>query len=177
MMYPTHMLTSFTGVVALSQVTDLPIGLAMTAGVLLGSVLPDIDQPSSLIGKRTSIKISKKKNGKEKVTRIGLSTLVNKLFGHRGFTHSIAATALLSLLLYIWLNPFVIGLVLGYAFHIVGDMLSKQGVPLLSPLTKTRFKIHLYTTNKFSEKVIFAISLVALIYMGDNSIIHWFSWK
>jgi len=173
--YQTHLLTSFAGAVGLSHLTEIPIGLAFTAGLIVGTLLPDIDEPNSFISRRTSITITKRKSGKRK--RVGLSTLIHMLFGHRGFTHSIAATGILSLLLYVWMHPFVIGLVIGYGFHIVGDFFSKRGVPLLHPLSKKRFKIHLYTTGRWSESVIFAVILIGLLYMGDKTTMQWFMWK
>ena len=175
MRYQTHLLTSFAGAVGLSHLTELPIGLAFTTGLLLGTLLPDIDEPNSLISRRTSITLRKRKNGSSR--RVGLGTLVHKLCGHRGFTHSIAATGILALLLYVWMHPFSIGLVIGYAFHIVGDFFSKRGVPLLHPLTNKRFKIHLYTTGRWSESMMFALILIGLLYMGNKETVEWFVWK
>ncbi len=71
----------------------------------LGSILPDIDHGSSFIGRRIPF--------------------VNKFVKHRGVTHSLIATVIA-----FYINPW---LGLGYASHIILDMLTKQGVRLLFP--------------------------------------------
>lgn len=186
MRYYTHMISSFTGAYALSQTVDMPIGLVFTCGLLLGSVLPDIDEPSSFIGRKTSIRVKKskkelkrdKKKGKEgEHKRIGLSTVINKTFGHRGFTHSLPALALLSLILLLWNHAFVIGILWGYFLHIAGDFFSKTGVPLFKPIINRKFKIHIYTTGKRSEDIVLGFIIGALVLMLDKHMLDWFMWK
>lgn len=258
MRYPTHMLTSITGAVALSQVTELPLGIAFTVGVLVGSLLPDVDEPNSYIGRKTSVELSKKQDGSTK--RFGVSSIIKKIFGHRGFTHSLLAAflvfipflllmnqenilgiedkettflelillgatswiqlgltallmtmyiivivdiiqkvvkkmlpfvkakprryikslslagfILLSLLAPVYsLLPILLGTAIGYLFHIVGDMFSKSGVPLFHPISKMKIKIPLYVTGKLSEKIVFGVTVVLLIFMMDKSILEWF---
>lgn len=75
MRYYTHILTSFAGVTALAPHLHLHISVPLVSGVLIGSVLPDIDESRSYIGKRIPF----------------LSRPVNLLFGHRGLTHSALA--------------------------------------------------------------------------------------
>lgn len=256
MRYHSHMLSSFTGAVALSHIAHLPVDLALTGGVILGSLLPDIDEPNSYIGKKTSVSIAKE-------TKIGPASVVKGIFGHRGFTHSLLASflvfipylllrnqhsflgvdlqksnllqqiisgtgnwlaiaimvALIAYFDYVfgsilvkvakkifgflsgknkrkikfsiyialilvtllmplsWLNTMLLGVALGYLFHIMGDFLSKSGVPLLYPFTKKRFKIYLYTTGKISETIVLIVILVGLGFMTDKSLLQWFVWK
>lgn len=91
---------------------------------LLTCLLPDIDHPRSFLGQRLR----------------WLSYPIARAFGHRGFTHSLLAVvggvALFNLQVPAeWVVPADVfqGLVLGYLSHIVADMLTPAGVPLLWP--------------------------------------------
>lgn len=95
-------------------------------GIMLGSLLPDIDHPQSYIGRRLWI----------------LSAPINKLFGHRGFTHSILSLTILGIVTAPWwlVNPlFFGGFLLGYFSHLLGDMCTISGVPLFYP-NKKRYR-------------------------------------
>ncbi len=85
------------------------------AGVIAGSLLPDIDEPESYIGKRFS----------------ALAEPINKLFGHRGASHYLIVPFIIFVCaaflsgtssLFLW------GLGFGYLFHILGDMMTLGGV-------------------------------------------------
>lgn len=54
------------------------------------------------------------------------------------------------------------GFVAGYAAHLVGDMLTKQGVPLLAPLTTRRMRLAGLTTGHVVETVVVAPALVVV---------------
>lgn len=116
--------------------TQIVTGIPMTTflsypsyygGVFLGSLLPDIDHPQSYLGRRTK----------------PLSVLINKCFGHRGFTHSLLSTLILGVAsaVYWSVNPlFFGGFLLGYLSHLLGDMTTPSGIPLLYP-NKKRYKL------------------------------------
>ncbi|WP_176222287.1 metal-dependent hydrolase [Tuberibacillus sp. Marseille-P3662] len=132
--------------------------------VLIGSAIPDLDQPNSYLGRRL------------KIISIPLSTI----FGHRRFTHSI-----LFMILMYWIGRWTVdhtdiqffyikGLLIGMGSHIAGDFLTKSGVPLLFPLTKKRFRFlvtfktgsikeHQVTTVIFIINIFFILSFVNLI--------------
>lgn len=98
------------------------------SGVVLGSLLPDIDEPNSSIGRKT----------------IGISHLINFIFRHRGFTHKFIFFLIPLLLAIIFENNindfvsmlinkhinknyiyvFLISFSFGILFHQIGDMLS-----------------------------------------------------
>lgn len=160
MLYRTHVIISVTAAVAISTIDNAPFSAATLAGVAIGSLLPDIDEPNSYIGKRTR----------------GVSDATKFVFGHRGFTHSILAMFLAFIPWFIvsnfldenaitvTLSTFLFGIALGYIFHILGDMLSKTGVPLFLPFSKKRIKIPLYTTGGTMEVVIHFLSVAILVY-------------
>ncbi|WP_427925738.1 metal-dependent hydrolase [Shewanella algae] len=74
MIFRNHLIV--TGAVTLVVVKSLELGLplwAVIGGIFFGSLLPDLDHPSSTIGKRV----------------LFVSVPLAGLFGHRQFTHSI----------------------------------------------------------------------------------------
>jgi len=112
---------------ALTSDTLAPLAIAAA----LGALLPDLDAADSTV----------------KYLAVGpftpfapLSNLLHRAFGHRGLLHSLrglcACALLCSPLLWLgwpwgWL-PFL-GLVLGYASHLLGDAATRSGIPLLYP--------------------------------------------
>lgn len=108
---------------------------------LLTCLLPDIDHPRSFLGQRLK----------------WLSYPIARVFGHRGFTHSLLAVgggvALLQMKLPSdWLLPADVfqGMVLGYLSHIAADMLTPAGVPLLWPC-RWRFGLPLLRSQKGNQ--------------------------
>ncbi|MCK9470720.1 MAG: metal-dependent hydrolase [Bacilli bacterium] len=109
--------------------------LLVTGGLVLGSLLPDIDHPRSMISLR--------------VKPIGF--IVSKLFKHREYTHSIIGSLSMTFLIGILLNLlnietninfiFLKALFSGIASHIILDMLTFHGVALLYPFTKKRIRL------------------------------------
>lgn len=104
-----------------------PQEVLMLAGGVLGSMLPDIDHPSSAFGRRV----------------LPISIMLSAVFGHRGITHSLLAVVGMSALAWYSLHhldwhpgysvPFVVGIAVGYLSHLAGDWMTNSGVPLLWP--------------------------------------------
>ncbi|KGX92900.1 membrane protein [Pontibacillus halophilus JSM 076056 = DSM 19796] len=100
-------------------------------------MLPDIDHPSSYIGRKLP----------------GLSKSISKLFGHRGFTHSIVCVAAL----YFGLTELkeqvpsvpALGITIGYISHLLADSLTPQGAQLLYPL-----QVRLFKPTTFMKKLL-----------------------
>lgn len=156
MRYYTHVATSCAGGLVLTHFTHLHNSPLLIVGIALGSLLPDIDEPKSKVGRKVPV----------------LSHGIKLFFGHRGITHTLLASFLVSCLLLYFLKAFpssiATGLTLGYLFHILEDSFSPDGVPLFYPLTKKHFGIHLfrfhlYRTGGFREH---AILVVALLWIG-----------
>lgn len=118
------------------------IGMVLT---LIGASLPDIDHPSSFIGRKLSF----------------ISKPISIFFGHRGITHSFVPPALSILFAGVNNEPYL-WLVFGYLMHLVGDFLTDSGIPLLWPLSTKRFKFILVTkTNSIGEPILVIMFLVA----------------
>jgi membrane-bound metal-dependent hydrolase YbcI (DUF457 family) len=136
-------------------------GLALGAAGL-GALLPDIDSDESSIRHQWGLARSRTAGGK--LLSAGLEAAGVK---HRGVTHSLAAAGV-ALALGLGLYAFVPGygavgpaFALGYASHLVADMLTRGGVPLLWP---KEGKFHLlpgrlrFRTGSAAE---YAVSLLA----------------
>ncbi|ADO09320.1 Inner membrane protein ydjM precursor [Pantoea vagans C9-1] len=113
----------------------------LVPSALLTCLLPDIDHPKSLLGQRLR----------------WLSHPIARAFGHRGFTHSLLAVAAGLWLFQINLpqsSPIpadvLQGLTLGYLSHIVADMLTPAGVPLLWPC-HWRFRLPILRSQKGNQ--------------------------
>ncbi|MCX8956159.1 metal-dependent hydrolase [Erwinia psidii] len=118
---------------------------------LLTCLLPDIDHPKSFLGQRLT----------------WISQPVARLFGHRGFTHSLLAVlggiALLQLKLpsTLMIPPDAFqSMVVGYLSHIAADMLTPAGVPLLWPC-RWRFRLPLLSSKQGNQlERVFCLALV-----------------
>lgn len=134
----THDAIAFASLITIASLNppeSLSIATASASVVanIFGSTLPDIDQATNKIWKFLPF-------GDH------LSKVLSKIFmGHRTFTHSIVGviffSALFQYLFPLILNPNYINGVLvylafmiGYLSHLVGDAVTKEGLPLLFPL-------------------------------------------
>ncbi len=114
-------------------VTDELVFAPLAIGVMVGALLPDLDIPGSLVT-RFSL-------GGARPLMLAARWL-NKRYGHRGALHSLRGWGIAALLacplLFIDLEggsglALWSGLVLGYASHLLGDGLTRSGIPLLYP--------------------------------------------
>ncbi|WP_280771363.1 metal-dependent hydrolase [Salipaludibacillus daqingensis] len=151
MRYYTHITTSISSVILLSD--WLPPQVSITSsivlsGIILGSVLPDLDESRSWIGRRIPI----------------LSTMISLVFGHRSITHSGIMLALMTTAFLHFSHEFLLGLFLGVALHIIADFFSVGGIPLFYPFSKKRSQVGLYRTGKWSEGLFFISGLAFIMY-------------
>lgn len=155
MKYRTHFtLTMAIGLPLMAATNEISFLNGLALG--LGSLLPDIDHPSSFLGKRNKI----------------ASGITNKTFGHRGATHS-----LLGVILVFVIGTFIqfhylsssgkyvtFWLVLGYLLHLIEDSFSKEGIPWLWPYKKhCSPKLIYYTTGGIGEYLILGFTLCLLL--------------
>lgn len=142
---------------------------SIVAGGVLGSLMPDIDHPNSMISRVKILGIPILKP---------LAWLINVLFGHRGATHTLWA------LIFTWL-PFVIGPIFlpehlvvtriiialfglgyatGYFSHLLLDSMTPSGAPIFWPFQS----IHLakLPTGKYDTIVSFFLSVITGVVCG-----------
>ena len=120
-------------------------------GVVFGSLLPDIDEPESFIGKRM----------------LPLSAIVSFLFRHRGASHYLLTPVIIFTVAIFTsgvVSLFLVGVAFGYFFHLIGDMMTLGGIKgFLFPFGQKgkvyavlpkRFR---FRTNSLYEKLIAGI--------------------
>ena len=131
-------------------------------GAILTCLLPDMDHPKSFLGQRLK----------------WISIPIAKVFGHRGITHSFLAIAgcsiflssdLLSRTIISVPVDFFHAMVVGYISHIVADMLTPAGIPLLWPYHR-RFCMPILNPSSYPkwEKIFcLLVLLCAFLYPFD----------
>ena len=147
----THIVGGITASLAFSQFSNDNPFVLVGAGVI-GALLPDICHGGSKIGRMFPVS----------------SKIVNKLFGHRSFTHSLLSLLLIALIMdtFVSYRSWTIGLLLGMASHLILDMGTKKGVKLFFPIKiSVRFPITIKTGSKV-EQVIFALLCMLSLYFG-----------
>lgn len=150
MMYKTHFIFAF--LISLLLISYFPIKekLFFITLILVSSFIPDIDNTNSKISKE--FKIS--------------SFILNKLFSHRGFFHSL----LFPLILYFILNLIIgfreiaLAIFSGISSHLFLDMLTKDGISLFAPFSNKRIRGFI-KTNGLIEKIFFIV-LFALVLLS-----------
>lgn len=121
---------------------------------LLTALLPDIDHPRSVLGQRLK----------------WISQPIARVFGHRGFTHSLFAIIAAALLFQFkapasWFIPTVVlhSMTVGYLSHLLADMLTPMGVPLLWPC-RWRFRLPLLNSQSGNQlERMLCIALITLV--------------
>lgn len=104
----------------------------------ISALLPDIDKFNSKMGRAAPV----------------LSILINIIFGHRGFLHSLLAAGLIYLLTLKLLPAYALYCLAGYLSHLLLDCLTPSGVPLLWPIP-FRFRIPVIKTGSILETALF----------------------
>lgn len=155
-------LGAVVGAVTANSIGMGPKGAAFCIPCMIGSLFPDIDIASSKMGKK-----------------IGpASSIINMLFGHRGFVHTPLCAAICAVIIYMTSYNFApdlafyitCGFLSGFAAHLIQDTLTKGGIMWLFPI-----KLKIRLTNLKSDSpmcfvvtVILAVLYVFLFYMASN---------
>lgn len=140
-----------------ARANGLPITGHSSLIAAVGGLLPDIDHPESVIGRRVKI----------------LSHPLSAIFGHRGMTHSLLAVIGIGAVLvfmtshsqYSQFNWMIAPLCIGYLSHILGDALTPSGVPLFYPKKKT-YSLNLFKTRSTAEFITVCTLTLLLFSVG-----------
>jgi inner membrane protein len=117
---PTHATFGFIFTIGAGTVLGVALTPAVAAFVILGALLPDLDTPTSPLGRCCR----------------PVSSWLERRVGHRTLTHSLLGLALATLpvLPLAWLDwHWPLAFVLGYLSHLLVDAANPPGVPLLYP--------------------------------------------
>jgi len=139
MLFKTHL--AFALLIAL-VLLFLNINPVFIIVFVIAALLPDIDSPFSKIGKKVKI--------------------VNYLFAHRGFFHSLFALLIFTILLYFFDVFIATAFFSGYFLHLLLDSFTKQGIFLFYPLSTKKSKGKL-GAGGLLENIFFFITLFLLI--------------
>ncbi|MBI2041269.1 MAG: metal-dependent hydrolase [DPANN group archaeon] len=130
---------------------NIVLQILFSLALIFGVLLPDIDEAHSTIGQRAGF----------------VSKLIQKIFKHRGFFHSAWMILILYALFqfvvskYLAINNFVLmGFLVGYAAHLLGDAITVNGIKPFYPLGLTICGP--VRTGKFSE-VLVALAIITWI--------------
>ena len=144
-----------------------PIDAHSTMTAAIGALTPDLDHPRSALGRRLPF----------------ISLPLSRIFGHRGFTHSLLAAFLLFLLLLVLVHtshytsspsmaaagqgmqPLLIPFIIGYLSHILGDSLTPSGVPLFWPRKRT-YSFNLFKTWSWQETAFVGVFVLSVVFIG-----------
>lgn len=135
---------TFIGSMAVKILTpDIPQTIMIMGVALIGSIAPDIDTMNSTISQK-----------------LPLIAVFGSLFGHRRFFHSPLAL----LILWFFWGKYQLGLIfcLGYAGHLLQDLFTRGGIPLLFPYGK-RFELAPFKTGGVFDYIT-TTALISIIY-------------
>ena len=148
MMMGSHLVLSGICIAAASAVGMLPFNPLLFVVGAFGSLLPDIDHPSSWLGRRLPF----------------ISYPISAVFGHRGITHSLIAIVAMAFLLSgrIAIPSVMTALIVGYLSHLFGDAFTHKGIPLFWP-NKTAVKMPwTFKSGSFTERVFVACIVLSI---------------
>lgn len=149
----THLMGGIASTTALATFTAYEPALLIVAGAI-GGLIPDICHGGSKIGRRLPL----------------LSKIVNTIFGHRTFTHSLLFLLLIGLLISMLTSSetVLIGMTTGMGSHFILDMATKNGVKLLYPISITvRFPFTTKTGGTVESIILFGLTLLTIYYGKD----------
>jgi inner membrane protein len=148
MMASTHVLFGLNCWLGYAQLRGVPLHPESILIAGAASLLPDIDHPKSTFGTLVPF----------------LSRPISAIFGHRGITHSLFAiiAGIYIMHKYGYQTEYVAAIVVGYLSHLLGDMMTDSGVPLLWPV-KLKMAIPIFSTGGFVEWLV-RIALMALLF-------------
>lgn len=141
----THQAVGAATTLALCAAVDSSgiVAAAAVCASLLGSRLPDADQPGARIHRRTRLeRRSLVARLAGRVLRLPM-TIFAALAQHRGATHWLLSGAMVTIVLAgaaraLWpplALPVLIGVGCGYCAHLLADACTPHGAPLLGPLS------------------------------------------
>jgi len=143
MMYYTHLAFGFLIALLSLNFFDIDYKIIFILILVFFSIFPDIDERKSKIGRKYK----------------GISTIINFIFGHRGFFHSIYIPLFLYFIFYYINTEIGIAILLGYFSHLFMDAITRNGIRPLYPIINKRIN-GFFRTNSIFEKIFFVIVIL-----------------
>lgn len=156
MMGSTHAIIGLAAGLGIGLVTNASFseatGLAMIGGA--AALLPDIDHPNGQIRQKMGV-----------AGHLSLFWL-----SHRGLTHTLLfALGVAVLAFYFTPESIRWAIIAGYSSHLVGDAITRRGIPLLWPLSGRPFfllpRLLRISTGGWIERLVWLLGMAALAAM------------
>lgn len=138
----THVVAGTCAGICMASYASLPLGTGalVIASSAIGSLLPDLDTFTSILGRQVA----------------PISFVIRLVFGHRTILHAVIPWALAAAAisgLYPDLTLYIIAAAVGIATHLFLDMLNPAGVPLLWPVN-FRFRLGIFRSGGLADSLI-----------------------
>ena len=147
MLFLTHILLGITFFLLLRNYFSEGSTILFFLLILLGSILPDIDEKHSRINKWFGI----------------VGSIVAFFAKHRGFFHSLLFHGIIFFAISYFFNTYYAwALLLGYTAHIVGDGITPMGVQLFYPFSQFKIRGPI-KTGGFWEGIIMIVLIIVII--------------
>lgn len=182
----THITIGTAAAIYILPRVGVVTSITLIGGVILGSLLPDIEHPKALITIKNKLVLM------VLFTSVGIFTLTGGfgepnlimkaasifiilagLSSHRTFTHSILGLGFIIYISYLMtaykdLSSIAIGIAVGTGLHILADIFTHNGTALFYPFNSKRIKLPLtLSTGGVLENVILVLllGLIAKVYV------------
>mgnify|MGYP001093810091 CR=1 FL=1 len=184
-----HIVIGMAAAVALFPVIDIPIRMSTLALAAIGSLIPDLDHPSSVLNQKI-LPINNKKTKKLVYGLIGSFVVVLNyihyqmvalyilgiiifLIGrskHRGFTHSALGLFLFMLTIKLLTNDYGFiyegwSFITGYFSHLFIDFFTEAGIAIFYPIESDHYGAPFrFKTGSVAEKIICVLAMSVIGY-------------
>lgn len=142
MLSRTHFVVGLLFVMLFIGSVSNPIIFSLS--LIIATLLPDIDSPSSLLGKNNAF------------------SPLQSVVPHRGLLHSVTLAFLISIILSLFLPVAALGFFLGYSIHLLADSFTIEGISPFWPLKK-RVSWRLKTGGYFENVLFVIISFIDIL--------------
>jgi inner membrane protein len=145
----------------IAPVAPNTFGLAVLAGAAaVSALLPDLDSDESIVRHATGTARSSGALGRV------VSWLSDRLLGHRGMLHSLFMWLLLSLIAGIYFRGSMMWIAfgVGYASHLLADMLTTAGIPLLWPWRRRWHLLPSFVAIKTGSAAEYAATIIICMF-------------
>ncbi len=147
MLFRTHVLLGILMFLFLRPFLSGGNEILFFALVLVGSILPDMDEPRSTVARWGGL----------------FGSLTGFIFRHRGILHSLPfALAVCGALALLWKPFYAGGLFLGYTAHLLGDSITPRGVRMLYPFSPQVMRGPV-RVGGWAEKIIYGLLIFLII--------------
>ncbi|KYG34159.1 metal-dependent hydrolase [Alkalihalobacillus trypoxylicola] len=147
----THLIAGVTMASTIAHYTNYePLALIISGAV--GSLLPDICHGGSKIGRRFPL----------------LSTIINTLFGHRTFTHSLLFLFIIAFVMnrFVPVEALTVGLLAGMISHLILDAFTRRGIRFFYPLKLTvRFPLTIKTGSAIENLIFTGLTIIFFYFL------------